>query len=75
MTTMTRFRSASSRRVVQVMETSEKPSGVSHLAGRLIQVTLALYLLPALLIVVGVGGVGILAVMVSRLFMGCRSAE
>jgi hypothetical protein len=73
MTMMTQLRSASSQAVVRITRPSEKHSVVSRLAGRLIQITLALYLLPALLIVVVVGGVGILALMVSRLFMGRRS--
>jgi hypothetical protein len=75
MTTMTQLRSASSQGVVQVTGPSEERSVVSHLAGRLIQITLALYLLPALLIVVVVGGVGILVLMVSQLFTSRRAAE
>jgi hypothetical protein len=75
MTTMTQLRSASSQGVVQVTGPSGERSVVSHLAGRLIQITLALYLLPALLIVLVVGGVGILALMVSQLFTSRRAAE
>jgi hypothetical protein len=75
MTTMTQLRSASSQEVVQVPGLLEERSVVRHLAGRLIQITLALYLLPALLIVLVVGGVGILALMVSQLFTGRRAAE
>jgi hypothetical protein len=42
----------------------------SHVAGRLIQMALALYLVPALLILLLVGGVGILVVTVGRLLVG-----
>ena len=75
MTTMTQLRSASLQVVVQVTGPSEERSVVSHLAGRLIQITLALYLLPALLIVVVVGGAGNLALMVSQLFTSQGAAE
>jgi len=40
------------------------------LAGRLIQIALALYLIPALLVVLVVGGVGMLVLTVGRLFSG-----
>ena len=75
MSIMARLQSTSSQAVVQVKEPSEERSAVGHLAGRLIQITLALYLLPALLIVLLAGGVGILALRASRLFVTRRSAE
>jgi hypothetical protein len=51
----------------RVMDTRLAGSAV---AGRAIQMALALYLVPALLIVLVVGGVGILVLAVGRLFMG-----
>ena len=68
MTTTTSSCSANSQAIIEVAGPSEQPSLTTHFAGRLIQITLALYLLPALLIVLLVGGAGILAVLVSRLF-------
>ena len=44
----------------------QPPSAIS--LGRLIQVALALYLLPALLIVLVVGGIGVLVLAVARVF-------
>jgi hypothetical protein len=73
MTTMTRLRAASSEIVAQARGPSKERSFVSHLAGRLIQITLALYLLPALLIVLAVGGAGILSLMLSQPFTSRRS--
>jgi hypothetical protein len=70
MTMMTQSQSARSQAVVQLAEPSEDQSVVSHLAGRLIQITLALYLLPALLVVLVVGGVGILILKISQLLTG-----
>jgi len=48
----------------------DKDSVGSDLAGRLIQIVLALYLIPALLIVLMVGGMGMLVLTVGRLFTG-----
>lgn len=62
--------SARSRAIVQLAQTSEEESVFSHLAGRLIQITLALYLLPALLAVLAIGGVGIFILKFSRFFSG-----
>jgi hypothetical protein len=45
--------------IAQQAQTPEDDSIASHLAGRLIQITLALYLLPALMAVFVVGGAGI----------------
>jgi hypothetical protein len=45
-------------------------SGIGDWLGRLIQMTLALYLIPALVIVLVVGSVGILVLTVGRLFLG-----
>ena len=70
MAVTTQLRSARSKAIVQLAQTSEEESSVSRLAGRLIQITLALYLLPALLAVLVVGGVGIFILKFSQLFMG-----
>ena len=76
MATMTQLRTAAgSEVVVQAKGSWKKRSFVSPLAGRLIQITLALYLLPALLIVLAVAGVGILSLVVSQPFTSRRSME
>jgi len=66
MTTMTQLRSVRSKVVVQLTGPADHHSVPSHLAGRLIQITLALYLLPAFLIVLMVGGAGILVLKTYR---------
>ncbi len=43
---------------------------VSDAAGRLVQMTLAIYLLPVLLVVLGMGGLGMLAIWTGRFFAG-----
>lgn len=70
MAAMTQLSSARSQAVVQLAWATEEESAVSHLAGRLIQISLALYLLPALLAVLVVGGVGILILKLSQLLTG-----
>jgi hypothetical protein len=70
MAVMTQLRSASSTAILQRAEPSEQQSVVSHLAGRLIQITLAFYLLPALLAVLVIGGMGILILKVGQLLTG-----
>ena len=70
MAVMTQLRSASSTAILQQAESSEQQSVVSHLAGRLIQITLAFYLLPALLAVLVIGGMGILILKVGQLLTG-----
>jgi hypothetical protein len=45
-------------------------SAVNYYVGRLIQIALALWLLPALVIVLAVGGIGIVALAISRMFTG-----
>ena len=42
-------------------------SAVNYCVGRLIQIALALWLLPALIIVLGVGGIGIVALAINRM--------
>jgi len=63
-------RSARLRTVSQVSKSMDKRSDYTDLAGRLIQMALALYLIPALLIVLVVGGVGMLVLTVGRLLTG-----
>jgi hypothetical protein len=67
MTTMTRLRSVSSSVVIQIPEPVDKDSVLYHVVGRMIQITLALYLLPALLVVLMVGGAGILVLKIGRI--------
>jgi nitrate reductase NapE component len=63
-------RSARLRAVNQVPKLMDSRIDCSDLLGRLIHMVLALYLLPALLIVLVVGGVGMLVLMMGRLFFG-----
>jgi hypothetical protein len=63
----TQLRSTRSKAIVQLAEASDEESSVSRLAGRLIQITLVLYLLPALLAVLAVGGIGIFILKFSQL--------
>ena len=64
----TQLRSARSEAVVQLAAQAwEEECSASRLAGRLIQITLALYLLPALLAVLVVGGIGIFILKFSQL--------
>ena len=67
MTTITRLRSVSSSVVIQIPEPVDKDSVLYHVVGRMIQITLALYLLPALLVVLMVGGAGILVLKIGRI--------
>jgi hypothetical protein len=45
-------------------------SAVNHYGGRLIQIALTLWLLPALVILLAVGGIGIVALAIGRMFVG-----
>ena len=67
---ITQQRSVRLHAVTQVPSSVDTGSVGSELAGRSIQMALALYLVPALLIVLLVGGVGMLVLMVGRLFTG-----
>jgi hypothetical protein len=67
---MTQLHSPRSKATSQLLLSSQEESVLSHLAGRLIQITLAAYLLPALLAVLMVGGVGIFILTYSQLYMG-----
>ena len=67
---MTELRPVRSTATIQFAWASEEESVLSHLAGRLIQITLALYLLPALLAVLVVGVLGTFILKCSQLFLG-----
>jgi hypothetical protein len=77
MAVMTHLRPTPSKTLVRMAEAPEEQSVVTYLAGRLIQITLALYLLPAFLVVLLVGGGGILLIRISHLLTGAieRSAD
>jgi hypothetical protein len=70
MTMMTQLEPVRSRAVVPITGLIKRGSIVDHFAGRLIQLTLALYLLPALVVVLAVGGVGILILKASQFLTG-----
>jgi hypothetical protein len=67
---ITSQRMVRSRRVVRQAVSTAKPSHASRVAGRLIQIALAVYLLPAFLVVLAVGCLGMLVMAVRRLFSG-----
>lgn len=77
MTTMTQLGSVRSNEVLELPKSTGKDSVPYYLAGRVIQITLAVYLLPAFLIILMVGGVGILVLKIGRIFANLfeRSAE
>lgn len=52
-----------------------RPFGIGDLVGRLIQVTLALYLLPVLLLVLAVSGAGMAILAVARLFTSLSASR
>ena len=52
--------------VAKELASKDGDSAVNYYVGRLIQIALALWLLPALIIVLAVGGIGILALAMSR---------
>jgi uncharacterized membrane protein len=68
MAVTTQTRSAHSNRNSQLTHQLEEESVVSRLTGRVVQIILALYLLPALLAVLAVGGVGIFILKFCQLF-------
>jgi hypothetical protein len=63
-------RVARSRQVGRLARMTAQPSVASLLAGRMIQVALAVYLLPALLVVLLVGCLGMLVLAGGRLISG-----
>lgn len=77
MAAITQLRPTPSKALVRLAEAPEEQSVVTHVAGRLIQITLALYLLPAFLVVLLVGGTGMLIIRISHLLTDAieRSAD
>jgi nitrate reductase NapE component len=67
---MTEQRSARLRPIARLSASQDRRSVASDHAGRLIQIALALYLIPALVVVLAVGGVGMMVLMVGRLVTG-----
>lgn len=67
---LTRSRLMRVRPVARISESAGKRSAGGNFTGRLIQVILAVYLIPALMIVLIVGGIGMLVLSVSRYFSG-----
>jgi hypothetical protein len=67
---MIAYQRSSTLKAVMLSGPLEKRSIATDRASRLIQVALALYLIPALLVVLTVGGVGILVLGIGRLFTG-----
>ena len=59
-----------SRQICRHAVITERPSHPSRLVGRVIQVALAIYLLPALLVVLSVGSLGMLVLAGGRLLSG-----
>jgi hypothetical protein len=68
MTTMTQLQSMRASEDTQFGQLAEERAPSHHLVGRLIQITLTLYLLPAFLVVLVVGGVGIVLLNINRVF-------
>jgi hypothetical protein len=66
MTAATQLRPVCSEAVSQLVGPANHDSALYHFVGRLIQISLALYLLPAFLVVVMVSGVGILVLKTCR---------
>jgi hypothetical protein len=56
--------------VAEESASEDADSAVNYCVGRLIQIALALWLLPALVIVLAVGGIGIVALAISRVLTG-----
>lgn len=66
MTSMTQSQTVRSDEIIQLPDRVDGDSAPYQLAGRIIQITLAVYLLPALLVVLMVGGLGILVMRIGR---------
>jgi hypothetical protein len=78
MTAITRLQSVYSTTAVQLGGPTNDRPVLYHMLGRLIQITLALYLLPVLFIVLVVGGIGMLALRIGQGLtdlVGIRSSE
>jgi hypothetical protein len=63
-------RSARLRPIARLSRSQDTCLIASDHAGRLIQIALALYLIPAFLVVLAVGGVGMMVLVVGRLVTG-----
>jgi hypothetical protein len=67
---ITEQRSARLRPIAHLSASQDRrPIACDH-AGRLIQIALALYLIPALLVVLAMGGVGMMVLVVGRFVTG-----
>jgi hypothetical protein len=66
MTTMTQLQARHRNRDTEFGEPAEERAAGHHLVGRLIQITLTFYLLPAFLVVLVVGGLGIVVLKIDR---------
>ncbi len=67
---ITEQRSARLRPIPRLSPSQDRRPVASDYAGRLVQIALALYLIPALLVVLAVGGVGMTVLVVGRLVSG-----
>jgi hypothetical protein len=67
---MTEQRSARLQPIAQLSASRDRRSVACDCAGRFIQIALALYLIPALLVVLAVGGVGMMVLVIGRLVTG-----
>jgi hypothetical protein len=67
---MTEQRSVRLRAIARLSTSQNRRSEASNYAGRFIQIALALYLIPALLVVLAVGGIGMMVLVVGRLVTG-----
>jgi hypothetical protein len=67
---ITEQRSTRLRPIARLSASRDRRPVASDRAGRLIQIALALYLIPALLVVLAVGGVGMTMLAVGRLVTG-----
>jgi hypothetical protein len=69
MTTMTQLQARHTSKDIQLVAPAEEHAASHHLVGRLIRITLTFYLLPALLVVFVVGGLGMVVLKIDRV---CR---
>lgn len=67
---ITLLRLSRRKRTARPSDLYEKAPDAINRFGRLIQISLALYLLPVLLVVLAVGGVGMVVIGCSRLLIG-----
>ena len=67
---ITQLRSVRLQAVGRVPGAVDKQTAMADVLGRLLQVALVLYLIPVLVLVLVVGGVGMLLLAIARLFTG-----